>query len=119
MKNIFILLLCLTVFTNCKNDSNKNETLLVGDFIYYGDAAVLQTQNEVYGVLINEKMQDLANQAKSYQKEATDMVRVEVRGEIIPKPEGKEGWPFNVDIKEVIKVNKLDPKQNEVIKIGQ
>lgn len=137
MKNIFIFLLCLTVLTNCKNDSEKKEeilgvegpektakqsdglTLLVGDFIYYADAAVLQTHNEVYGVVINDKMHEIAKQAKSYQKETTDMVRIQVRGKIIPKPEGEEGWPFKVDIKEVLKVNKLDPKQNEVIKIGQ
>ena len=43
---------------------------------------------------------------------------VEVRGKISPKPEGEEGWPFRVAIKEIIKVEKLNPKENDVIKLG-
>ncbi len=139
MKKIFILLLCLSVFTNCKNDTkpgestNENEvdiagktakqndglTLLAGEFIYYADAAVLQVGSSVYGVVIDDKMHELYDMGKTYRKEATDGIAVQVRGKLKAKPEGEEGWPFNVEIKEIVSVKALDAKANEVIKIGQ
>ncbi|RKE98688.1 hypothetical protein [Ichthyenterobacterium magnum] len=141
MKKVIILLSIITVFTACKNDAKKeiekeviaedkvdigektakqNDglTTLRGDYIYYADAAVLQTPTEVYGVVIDEKLHELEKQAKPLKVEATDMVKVTVRGEISPKPESEEGWPFRVTIKEIIKVEKLNPKENDVIKLG-
>ncbi|MFL0353373.1 hypothetical protein [Xanthomarina sp. GH4-25] len=133
MKKVFILILTVATFISCKNDSKTETvetengkaafqhdglTLLKGEFVYYADAAVLQTTQEVYGVVINEKMHELDNQAKPYKLEATDMVPVEVKGKIIPKPEGEEGWPFRVEIIEIIKVNKPDPNKNDVVKLG-
>lgn len=139
MKKIFILLLCLSVFTNCKKDTKSAEsdieteadiagktakqndglTLLAGEFIYYADAAVLQVGSSVYGVVIDDKMHELYNMGKTHRKEATDGIAVQVRGKINAKPEGGEGWPFNVEIKEIVSVKALDAKANEVIKIGQ
>ncbi len=139
MKKIFILLLSLSVFTNCKNDTKSAETtietemdvagktakqndgltLLAGEFIYYADAAVLQVGSSVYGVDIDDKMHELYNMGKDYRKEATDGIAVQVRGKIKAKPQGEEGWPFNVEIKEIVSVKALDAKANEVIKIGQ
>jgi hypothetical protein len=46
------------------------------------------------------------------------MVPVEIRGKIIPKPENEEGWPFRVEIKEILNVSKPNPQKNEVIKVG-
>ncbi|WP_452596626.1 hypothetical protein [Pontimicrobium sp. MEBiC01747] len=139
MKKIFILLLGLSVFTSCKNDTNTTEvttktptdltektakqndglTLLAGEFIYYADAAVLQSGSSVYGVIIDDKMHELYNMGKAFRKEATDGVAVQVRGKITPIPEGEEGWPYRIEIKEIVSVKALDPKANEVIKIGQ
>ncbi|WP_452225646.1 hypothetical protein [Lacinutrix chionoecetis] len=139
MKKVSVLLiLCLSIFTACKNDSKQTETstintnssektakqndgltLLSGEFIYYADAAVLQVGNNVYGVVLNEKTKELNKKAQAYRKEATDGVHVQVRGKIIPKTENEEGWPFKVDIKEIESVKALDAKQNEVIKIGK
>jgi hypothetical protein len=138
MKKAFILLLAIIVFTACKNDSktenqktvidaessekttkqNDGLTLLVGDFIYYADAAVLQTHNEVYGVVIDEKVMELNKQAKQHKKEPTDMVMVSIRGKISPKPNDEEGWPYRVEIKEILSVKPLDSSKNDVIKIG-
>lgn len=138
MKKVLSLLLITTVLISCKNKSKKetdadvnsadgNErtakqsdglTLLKGDFIYFADAAVLQTHREVYGVIIDEKMHELNKQVQQYKIEATDMVPVEIRGKIIPKPENEEGWPYRVEIKEILKVSKPSPEDNEVIKLG-
>lgn len=136
MKNIILLLVFFMALTSCKNDSksdkqsdsieNQDEkttkqndglVLLKGEFVYFADAAVLQTNSSsIYGVVINEKMHELDKLAQQYKTEPTDYVSVEIRGEIIPKPENEEGWPYRIDIKEIIKVSKSQ-NEDEVIKL--
>ena len=112
-----ILLLVIIAFVSCKNNNKTEEktttvdglektekhndglTLLKGEFIYYADAAVLQTHSEIYAVVPNDKMQELNEQVQKYKTEITDMVPVEIRGKITPKPENEEGWAFRVEIK--------------------
>ncbi|WP_425076276.1 hypothetical protein [Psychroserpens sp. S379A] len=133
MKKLLTLFLIVSVFTACKNDAkteakmsengktieqNSELRTLVGQFIYYADAAVLQTRNDIYGVIINEKMHELNDMAKAYKKDPTDYVTVQVRGKVIPKPEGEEGWPFRIDIIEIDNVKKYESKENEVIKLN-
>ncbi len=138
MKKIILSVLILSSLISCKNDSKKDNqeeiittdssektakqsdglTLLKGDFIYFADAAVLQTHREVYGVVIDEKMHELDKQVQQYKIETTDMVPVEIRGKIIPKPENEEGWPFRIEIKEILNVSKPKPEDNAIIKIG-
>jgi len=123
-------------FTSCKNESKSDKktddienqeektakqndglVLLKGEFVYYADAAVIQTNSSsIYGVVINEKMHELDKLAQQYKKEPTDYVSIEIRGEIIPKPENEEGWPYRIDIKEIIKVSKSQ-NEDEVIKL--
>jgi uncharacterized lipoprotein NlpE involved in copper resistance len=127
-----ILLLVVIAFVGCKNNNKTEEkttaienlektekqndglTLLKGEFIYYADAAVLQTHSEIYGVILNEKMQELNEQVQQYKTKVTDMVPVEIRGKITPKPENEEGWPFRVEIKEILNVIKPNPESNEI-----
>ena len=123
-------------FTSCKNDKksednlNQIETqeekttkqddglvLIKGEFVYFADAAVLQTNSSsIYGVVINAKMHELNEISQKYKKEPTDYVSVEIRGEIIPKPENEEGWPYRINIKEILSVNKSQT-EGEVIKL--
>ena len=139
MKKVLLLLLSLVVLSNCKNDSKSEDTtntetidvnspdrtskqsdgltLLKGEFVYYADAAVLQTHREVYGIIIDEKMHEVDNMAKKYKKEPTDYVTIEIRGKIVPKPENEEGWPFRVAIKEILKVTPSNPEDNNVVKL--
>ena len=98
---------------------NVGLTLLKGEFIYYADAAVLQTPQEIYGVVINDKMYELNEEAEKYKTEVTDMVPVEIKGIISPKPENEEGWPLRVEIKEILNVTKPNPEGNEIITIGK
>ncbi len=135
--NVFFLLIGLLLF-NCKNENStavdetsvvENDTirtakqrdgliLFTGKFIYFADAAVLQTDdNTMYGVVINEKMHELAEMVKKYKKEDTDFVPVAIRGVRIAKPDGEEGWPFKIDIKEIVDVYKPNPDDDEVIKL--
>lgn len=134
LKQIFIVFVSASLFVSCKNetkeDKNPTETstskpydqndgliTVKGDFIFLQDAAVLQTKKEIYGVVIDKKMHELDAQIKSFKNEVTDMVPVTVRVKKFPKPEGEEGWPFRVEIKEIIEVEAPNPTQNDVIKI--
>lgn len=136
MKKILLILITITAFMACKNDAKSEPqdeatdvsqqrtekqsdglTLLKGEFIYYADAAVLQTHREMYAVIIDDKMHELDNMAKTFKKEATDFVQVEIRGKITPKPENEEGWDYRVEIKEILNV-KAAEKSNEVVKLG-
>jgi hypothetical protein len=136
MKKILLILITITALMACKNDAKTEPqevttdasqqrtekqsdglTLLKGEFIYYADAAVLQTHREMYAVIIDDKMHELDNMAKPFKKEATDFVQVEIRGKITPRPENEEGWDYRVEIKEILNV-KAAEKSNEVVKLG-
>jgi len=137
MKNIYITLILMLSFLGCKNESNmsssgsNNETdtqektisqsdgltLLKGEFIYYADASVLQTQQQMYGVVIDEKMHELNLMAKNFKNEDTDFVEVEIRGKITPKPKDEEGWEYRVEIKEIVNVKAVS-KSSDVVKLG-
>jgi len=138
MKKILLILITITALMACKNDAKTEPqevttdasqqrtekqsdglTLLKGEFIYYADAAVLQTPNKMYAVIIDDKMHELNEQAMKYKTADTDMVPVEIRGEITPKPENEKGWPLRVEIKEILKVSKPNPDGGEMITIGK
>ena len=136
MKKVLILLLCITVFLSCKNE-NKSEkeittanspektdkqndglTLLKGEFVFYNGAAVLQTHADIYGVLITDKMHELNKLAKPYKEAETDMVNIEIRGKITNKKDEKILWEHKVEIVEILNVSKLNPEENNVVKLG-
>ncbi|WP_223032550.1 hypothetical protein [Hanstruepera marina] len=136
MKKLALLLLSLIVLISCKNDKktedtkpidvdspNRTEkqsdglTLLKGEFVYYADAAVLQTHREVYAVIIDDKMHELDKLAKPFKNEATDYVTVSIRGKITPKPTNEEGWPYRVAVKEILNVTASKPEANNVVKL--
>ena len=129
MKQIIIFLCFPVLFVSCKNESKSvssnptestNELItLTGDFIYYADAAVLQTNSEIYGVVIDEKMHELDSAVKEHKNDVTDMVMVTVKAKKFKKPVNEEGWPYRIEIKEILKVVKPNPNKNDVIKIGQ
>ena len=136
MRNLVLLFVFFIAVTSCKNNSkseskkenvaiqdekttkqNDGLVLMKGEFVYYDGAAVLQTNSSsIYGVVVNEKMHELDKMAQQYKTDPTDYVSVEIRGKIIPKPENEEGWPYRVDIKEIVKVSKSQ-SENEVIKL--
>ncbi|MCB4799071.1 hypothetical protein [Neotamlana laminarinivorans] len=139
MKKIIYLLFVLIAFTNCKNDtktkpedvpvatdksSERTEkqsdglTLLKGEFVYFGDAAVLQTHNEIYGVYVTDKMLELDAKAKQYKRQPTDMVDVIIRGKITNKKDDKILWENKVEIVEIINVSKPKESSN-VVKLEQ
>jgi len=128
-----IILICL-VFVACKNNTKKEVDLeenrnksynqddgfvtMKGEFVYYADAAVLQTKNEIYGVVIDENMHLLEKQVKPFKSEDTDMVPVTVRVRKFEKKANEEGWKYRVEIKEILKVEAPGQNKEDVIKLG-
>ncbi len=86
-----------------------------GEFIYLEDAAVFKGDNFIYGVKIDEKMRELAEQVTSKQRDQYDMVPVTINGSINPKPEGTEGWDEIITIKEILEIK--EPTNEGSIKI--
>ena len=134
MKKISLIIIVALVTFACKNETKKEVDLeenraksydqndgfitLKGDFVYYENAAVLQTPKEIYGVVIDEKMHQLDKQVKAFQKEATDMVPVTVRVRKFEKDKDEEGWEYRVEIKEILKVEAPDQNTKDVIKLA-
>jgi hypothetical protein len=128
MKN-FVLIICLALFISCKTDKKEKETevvktseslqVLKGAYLYYTDVAILQTPTEVYGVVLDDKAMALNKKVSSFKKLDTDMVPVEVKGNVIPKAEGEEGWPFKIQIKEILKVSMPIPENKDIITLGK
>ena len=130
MKNKLIILSCFFVLLSCKSDKKekvvqkelqKKETLtqvmtLNGNFIYYDNAAVLQTKNEIYGVIVDSMLYELDKKSKPYKQEDTDMVPVTVRAKFSNKKDKTE-WAKKIEILEIVKISKPKPKDNQVIKI--
>lgn len=134
MKKSIFILLAVIGFLGCKNDTKTEVNLeenraksydqndgyitMKGEFLYYADAAIFQTQNEIYGVVIDENMHRLNNQVKPFKKETTDMVPVTIRVRKFEKPENEEGWPYRVEIKDILKVEKPNSNKEDVIKLA-
>ncbi|WP_353779152.1 hypothetical protein [Winogradskyella sp. 3972H.M.0a.05] len=135
MKKLLVFLLSITLFTACKNDAkteeqtvetetnsyNQNDGLVTmrGEFIYVAkdDAAVLQTSNEIYGVVVDDKMHELNNQLAEYKKEETDMVPVTVRVKRFESNDTNT-WKYRVEIKEILKIEEPSENKDDVIKLG-
>lgn len=130
MKNILPVIVCLSILFGCKTDKKEldsektiepkieasNDLTLNGNFIYFDNAAVLQTKTEIYGVITDSMMMVLNEQAKSFKKQPTDMVPVSVRAKLSNKKDKTE-WKKKIEILEIIKVSEPKSEDNQVIKL--
>lgn len=127
-----ILFFCLITIVACKENSSNNNstensetenvdglTVIKGEFIFYDDAAIIQTNKDIYGVIINDKAKELNEMTASYKKEETDMIPVEIRGEISDKEDDKIQWQYKVEIVEILNVFEPKENTNNTIKIGK
>jgi hypothetical protein len=122
-KQLLVLFLLVTLFA-CKNGEEKEATekegknpkseasaklkTFNGEFIYVADGAVLKGTSFIYGVTIDEKMQELAAMVAPIKKDEFDMVPVQVKGELVANPlfaNTGEGWRLNITIKEIVNVS--------------
>ena len=121
-----------TAFVSCKKDTKTETTTdepidesvssdikeLSGSFMYYEDAAVFQTKSELFGVIENEKFEDLIIQSETLKDKPTDEVSVILKVKVSKKPENEEGWDNRIEIIEIIKVSKVNSEDSDIIKLG-
>ncbi|PHQ31024.1 hypothetical protein [Leeuwenhoekiella nanhaiensis] len=112
MKSILVTLLTI-LFLSC--DSETQSVQVSGEFIYYADAAVLQVDESVYGVVLDEKANELIRQASGYKTNPEDFVQVILEVVKRPKPPKEEGWDTLVRIKNILAVSY--PKENDRLRL--
>lgn len=128
MKRTLFLVFILMAFTGCKNDSKSPNVgdedqdqldvrELTGNFIYFDDAGVLQTKSELFGVIEDEKAQELIKRAEPLKDQPTDEVNVTLKVKVSEKPKHEEGWDNRVEIIDIITVSKVEEKNSNVIKL--
>ena len=67
-------LIALLFFVAACNMQPKSEVeTLTGEFLFYDNAAVLNTGSEIYGVVVDDKLHELHAQALTVQKDSFDI----------------------------------------------
>jgi hypothetical protein len=116
MKKIVVLLLITSVLS-CKKSSPEGLTTVKGNYIFFEDAAVLQNDNEIYGVFLNAKALELNKKAALLKTSNTDMVNVEITGIISTKKDSKILWENKIEIIDIIAVSAAKETDN-ILKLG-
>jgi len=116
MKKYRILILIALFSFSCDKKQNevvsnevfetKNNDLIIlsGDYVFYNNAAVLQTNKNVYGIVINEKVNELNQRLTSIKKDEFDFIPVILKGKLQNKKEDEEGWSVKLEITEIVEI---------------
>lgn len=132
-KYLLILSLILLVFASCKDEknakdsnventessteeNNKNsdgEKVLIGDFIYSDEAAVINGKKFIYGVELDSMAEVLIEKVEPFKEDEYDMIPVAVKGKVKPNP-NDEGWDEIVEITKIIKISKSKSNQEAI-----
>ena len=136
MKKINLIIILSLVLFACKNetkseanleenraksyDQNDGYVTLRGEFIYDDEkkAGVLQTQSEIYGVVVDDNVKLLNEKVKPFKIDMYTTVPVTVRVKKIENSTDANTWKHKVEIKEILKVEAPDTTKEDVIKIG-
>ena len=122
MKKLLLFVFVISALGCKKNSKNSNETIddskiITGNYIYFEDAAVLQNDIEIYGVILNDLAKELNEKAAPLKTNNTDMVRVKVRGTISTKEDSKILWEKKLEIIEIISISPAKETEN-ILKLG-
>ncbi len=136
MKKIVFILIAIISFSSCKNDAKQNINLeenraksydandgfitMKGDFVYDANknAAVFQTGNDIYGVIVDDNMKALNEKLKPFKEDEYTSVPITVRVKRIKNSNKASLWTYNIEIKEILKVEAPDPNKDDVIKLA-
>ena len=100
----------------CTTQPKPQTESLSGEFLFYDNAAVLNTGSSIYGIIVDDKLHELHAQALAVQKDSFDMVQVYIKGVISDNP-NEEGWSEVVTVKEIDSVAPSAPLTNQMIEI--
>ena len=110
----FILLIAFAAScmqTPKKADSNPQ---FYGEFLYFADAAVLNTGTEIYGVIIDEKMHELHDLCTTIKRDEYDMIPVYIKGKVENKQPEEVGWDKRIKITSIDSL--VNPTDNSILK---
>ena len=96
---------------------SDDSKIITGNYIFFEDAAVLQNDVEIYGVILNDLAKELNEKAAPLKTNNTDMVRVKVRGTISTKEDPKILWEKKLEIVEIISISPAKETEN-ILKLG-
>ena len=125
MKKIIVLITLFVSLSACKNDQkttlvtteNSNLAVYKGEFIFTEGAAVLKGTDFIYGVVVDDKMKELADKVAPAKKDVYDMVPVIVTGTLAPGPQDIETWDEFLTI-DIVQVSAKPAKADVKIKEG-
>ena len=117
MKKLLVFILIASVL-GCKNTNKEGVTNIKGNYIFFEDAAVLQSDNEIYGVFLNAEVKELNEKVAPLKVSNTDMISVEVTGIISTKKDSKILWENKIEIIEIIAVSVAKETEN-TLKLGK
>ena len=122
MKHLLVFVFVASILSCKNNPKNSNEisgdvTTIKGNYIFFEDAAVLQNDTEIYGVILNDLTKELNEKAVPLKTSDTDMVSVEVRGVLSTKEYPKILWENKIEIVEIISVSAAKETEN-ILKLG-
>ncbi|MDA9307838.1 hypothetical protein N9Q24_01110 [Flavobacteriaceae bacterium] len=147
MKKIIVLITLFVSLSACKNDQkttlvtteNSNLAVYKGEFIFTETkteqgiiewftslftgikkqgAAVLKGSDFIYGVVVDDKMKELADKVAPAKKDVYDMVPVIVTGTLAPGPQDIETWDEFLTIIDIVQVSAKPAKADVKIKEG-
>ena len=126
MRKIIVLITLFIGLSACKNDQkstlvtteNSNLAVYKGEFIFTDGAAVLKGSDFIYGVVVDDKMKELADKVAPAKKDVYDMVAVIVTGTLAPGPQDKETWGEFLTIIDIVQVSAKPAQADVKIKEG-
>ena len=83
--------------------------------MFFEDAAVLQSSNEIYGVYINDKAIELNEVSKKFKTTPTDVIIAEVKGTVSTEKHEKILWEKKFEIIEIISISSKKETNNTLI----
>ena len=113
--NRFIFILVLALVGSCAQTPKKStdNPQFFGEFLYLSDAAVLNTGTEIYGVVIDDKMQELHELCTPIKRDEYDMISVFIKG-IVEDNTAEEGWEKLIRITDIDSL--VNPADKSIIK---
>ncbi|MBK86493.1 MAG: hypothetical protein CMC86_04755 [Flavobacteriaceae bacterium] len=116
MKKIVLYLLIALSFA-CKKRI-EDFSVIEGNYIFFDDAAVLQTSNEIYGVYLNNKTFDLNEKLKKLNLEQSDEIITKLKGIISTEKHEKILWEKKIEIIEIIEIS-TKKQRNKTLILGE
>jgi hypothetical protein len=83
---------------------NNDKIIVSGEYIFYENAGVLQTNKNIYGIIINDKVIELNQKLSSIKKDEYHFIPVILKGKLHSKSENENGWPVKLEITEIVEI---------------